>query len=62
MTTGTAAHLADIYARSLMDLATQDRLVEAVAADLDVIATLLIGSFGLLFYLVMRELRAPRQH
>ncbi len=41
MSTGTAAHLADIYARSLMDLAKQGQLVEAVAADFDTIATLL---------------------
>jgi F-type H+-transporting ATPase subunit delta len=41
MTTGTAAHIADIYARSLMDLAVQARLVEAVAADFDVVSTLL---------------------
>ncbi len=41
MSTGTAAHIADIYARALMDLATQGKLVEAVAADLDTISTLL---------------------
>ncbi len=41
MSTGTAAHLADIYARSLMDLAKQGQLVEAVAADFDTISTLL---------------------
>lgn len=41
MNPGTAAHLADIYARSLMDLARQSGLVEAVAADLDAISTLL---------------------
>jgi len=41
MSTGTAAHIADIYTRSLMDLATQGHLVEAVAADLDMISTLL---------------------
>jgi len=41
MSTGTAAHLADIYARSLMDLAKQGQLVEAVAADFDAISTLL---------------------
>ncbi|MBN1505747.1 MAG: ATP synthase F1 subunit delta [Sedimentisphaerales bacterium] len=41
MSTGTAAHLADIYARSLMDLAKQSQLVEAVAADFDTISTLL---------------------
>lgn len=46
MTAGTAAHLADLYARSLMDLATQGRLVEAVAADLDVISTLLTQNPG----------------
>jgi F-type H+-transporting ATPase subunit delta len=41
MNSGTAAHVADIYARSLMDLARQSGLVEAVAADFDVISTLL---------------------
>jgi len=41
MSTGTAAHIADIYARALMDLARQAGLVEAVAADFDVISTLL---------------------
>jgi len=41
MSTGTVAHLADIYTRSLMDLATQAGLVDDVAADFDAIATLL---------------------
>jgi F-type H+-transporting ATPase subunit delta len=41
MSTGTAAHLADIYARCLMDLAKQGQLVEAVATDFDAISTLL---------------------
>jgi F-type H+-transporting ATPase subunit delta len=46
MSTGTAAHLADIYARSLMDLAKQSRLVEAVATDFDTISTLLTANPG----------------
>jgi F-type H+-transporting ATPase subunit delta len=46
MSTGTAAHLADIYARSLMDLAKQSGLVEAVAADFDTISTLLTENPG----------------
>ncbi len=41
MKSGTATRLADIYARSLLDLAKESRIVEAVAADLEVIADLL---------------------
>lgn len=41
MSTATAGHIADIYARSLMDLAVQAQSVEAVAADFDVLSTLL---------------------
>lgn len=41
MNSGTAAHVADIYAKSLMDLAKQSTLVEAVAADFDAISALL---------------------
>ena len=41
MNVGTAAHLADVYAQSLMDLARQSGLVEAVAADFELISTLL---------------------
>jgi F-type H+-transporting ATPase subunit delta len=41
MNTGTATHVADIYARSLLDLAKEARAVEAVAADLETLAALL---------------------
>jgi F-type H+-transporting ATPase subunit delta len=41
MKSGTATRLADIYARSLLDLAKESRIVDAVAADLEVIANLL---------------------
>jgi F-type H+-transporting ATPase subunit delta len=41
MNTATAARLADIYARSLLDLAKESRTVEAVAADLEAVSTLL---------------------
>jgi F-type H+-transporting ATPase subunit delta len=41
MKAGTAARLADIYARSLMDLAKESQVVEAAAADLEVMAALL---------------------
>jgi F-type H+-transporting ATPase subunit delta len=41
MTTATAEHIADIYARTLMDLAVRSQGVEAVAADLDLVSTLL---------------------
>jgi len=39
--TGTAAHIADIYARSLLELAEQSRSVDAVANDLEMVAMLL---------------------
>lgn len=41
MSTATAGHIADIYAGSLMDLAVQSQAVDAVAADLDLVASLL---------------------
>jgi F-type H+-transporting ATPase subunit delta len=41
MNTATAARLADIYARCLLDLAKESRTVEAVAADLEAVSTLL---------------------
>jgi F-type H+-transporting ATPase subunit delta len=41
MITATATHVADIYARSLLDLAKEAHLVEAVAADLEVVSALL---------------------
>lgn len=41
MKTGTAAHIADIYARSLLELAEQSRSVDAVASDLETVSTLL---------------------
>jgi F-type H+-transporting ATPase subunit delta len=41
MIVATATHVADIYARSLMDLAKEAHTVEAVAADLEVVAALL---------------------
>jgi F-type H+-transporting ATPase subunit delta len=41
MSTGTAAHVADIYARSLLDLAKEAQAVEAVAADLEAVSALL---------------------
>lgn len=41
MSTGTVAHLADIYTRSLMDLATEAGRVDDVAADFEAISTLL---------------------
>lgn len=41
MSTGTAAHIADIYARSLLELAEQSRSVDAVANDLETVSTLL---------------------
>ena len=41
MNTGTAARVADIYARTLLDLAKQARTVESAAAELEVVATLL---------------------
>ena len=41
MNTGTATHIADIYARSLLDLAKEANTVEAVAADLEVVSALL---------------------
>jgi len=41
MITATATHVADIYARSLLDLAKEAHTVEAVAADLEVISALL---------------------
>ena len=41
MNSGTAARVADIYARSLLDLARESRTVEAVAADLEAVSTLL---------------------
>jgi len=41
MNSGTAARLADTYARSLLDLAKESGTVDAVAADLEVVSTLL---------------------
>jgi len=41
MSTGTAARVADIYARSLLDLAIQSGELETVAADLDAVSNLL---------------------
>ena len=41
MNTGTVARLADIYARSLLDLAKEARIVEQIAGDLEVVSTLL---------------------
>jgi len=41
MNTGTAAHIANIYAHGLLDLADQARVVETVSADLDALSTLL---------------------
>ncbi len=41
MITATATHVADIYARSLLDLAKEAHTVEAIAADLEVVAALL---------------------
>jgi F-type H+-transporting ATPase subunit delta len=41
MNTAVVARLADIYAHSLLDLAEQSQQVDAVAADLDVLSTLL---------------------
>jgi F-type H+-transporting ATPase subunit delta len=41
MSTGTAARVADIYARSLLDLALQSEVLETVAADLDAVSNLL---------------------
>lgn len=41
MNTGTATHVADIYARSLLDLAKEAQAVEAIAADLEAVAALL---------------------
>jgi F-type H+-transporting ATPase subunit delta len=39
--TGTAAHIADIYARSLLELAEQSRSVDAVANDLETVSAIL---------------------
>jgi F-type H+-transporting ATPase subunit delta len=41
MKSGTAVRVADIYARSLLDLAKESKMVDAEATDLEVIATLL---------------------
>jgi F-type H+-transporting ATPase subunit delta len=41
MIAATATHVADIYARSLLDLAKEAQTVETVAADLEVVAALL---------------------
>lgn len=41
MNTGTATYVADLYARSLLDLAKEADGVEAVAADLETMAALL---------------------
>jgi F-type H+-transporting ATPase subunit delta len=41
MITATATHVADIYARSLLDLAKEARTLDAVAADLEVVSALL---------------------
>ncbi len=40
MNTGTAIRIADIYAQSLLDLASQSQAVETVAADLDALSAL----------------------
>jgi len=47
MNTATAARLADIYARSLLDLTKESRTVEAIAADLEAVSTLLVQQPGL---------------
>ena len=47
MNTATAARLADIYARSLLDLTKESRTVEAIAADLEAVSTLLAQQPGL---------------
>jgi len=41
MSTATAEQIADIYGRSLMDLAAQSQSIEAVAEDLDLVSMLL---------------------
>jgi F-type H+-transporting ATPase subunit delta len=41
MDAGSAAHLANVYARSLFDLAKESGTVDAVASDLEVVSTLL---------------------
>ncbi len=41
MSTGTAARVADIYARTLLDLAVEFGALDTVAADLDAVASLL---------------------
>ncbi len=41
MNTGTATHVADIYARSLLDLAQEAHAVETITADLETVAALL---------------------
>ncbi len=41
MNTGTATRVADIYARSLLDLAKEAQAVEAIAADLEAVSALL---------------------
>ena len=43
MNTGTATHVADIYAQSLLDLAKESGIVDAVAGDLEVVSALLAG-------------------
>ncbi|MCX5646619.1 MAG: ATP synthase F1 subunit delta [Phycisphaerae bacterium] len=47
MNTATAARLADIYARSLLDLTKESRTVDAIAADLEAVSTLLAQQPGL---------------
>jgi F-type H+-transporting ATPase subunit delta len=47
MNTGAVAHLADLYARSLLDLAKESGAVEAVSADLETVAVLLAKEPGL---------------
>lgn len=41
MNTGTVARVADIYARSLLDLAKEARMVEQIAGDLETVSALL---------------------
>jgi len=41
MSTATAEKIADIYGRSLMDLAAQSQSIDAVADDLDAVSMLL---------------------
>jgi len=46
MKTGTAVHLADLYAGSLLDLAKETGVVDTISADLETVATLLAKEPG----------------